>query len=293
MSREEDLEDYGDDIVNSELERQVWRKCLDPDQRRLPFFKNKRIKKAVLHGVSTVVHSGALYDVIEKDTRGTDFVVLPEYMVSCCLRKDLLERLRSWEVAGMWEEYNLIGNAAGNFEQTGAKNYCFAKALEFIIPKEETHVITELQGLAPPLIDKPGRFLNITIPKLNQHAMNHGSHKGFLVLNDKTIARGFGVNRAAFLDYFMDPALHATKLDRSQLGYIILAENYNGYNGHAYGVGFDEKRTPIIFSPDEGAPRHLRPSEFGIAKVTRVWELVKMPIDKIGRKKRKRSEVLD
>ena len=123
LAQDEDLADYRDDKMDLELGRRVWEKCTDADMKRIPFFQGTVIRRAVLHGVSSAVYSGSLCDVIEQDTKGTDFVVLPECMVSCCLRQETLNQIRSWISAGTCVKYNLTGKAVSTLDQCETKTF--------------------------------------------------------------------------------------------------------------------------------------------------------------------------
>ena len=123
------------------------------------------------------------------------------------------------------------------------------------------------------MVENPGKFLDRIWKELNRAALSVGDFKGYILENAKTVAKSIKMGKEELLNGFMDASHAVHNINELPIGYVMLATNCDGYDGHAYGVSYSLRSKPIIFSPDEGDPRTLRPQEFDIAKVTKVWAI--------------------
>ena len=92
--------------------------------------------------------------------------------------------------------------------------------------------------LAPSKVENTGKFLDRIWSDLNRAALSVGDFKGFMLENSRSIAKRFKIGREKLLLGFMDPSLEAHKQDNSPIGYVMLGKNFDGYDGHAYGVSY-------------------------------------------------------
>ena len=123
------------------------------------------------------------------------------------------------------------------------------------------------------MVENPGKFLDRIWKELNRAALSVGEYKGYILENAKTVAKSIKMGKEELLSGFMDASHAVHNMEELPIGYVMLATNCDGYDGHAYGVSYSLRSKPIIFSPDEGDPRTLRPQDFDIAKVTKVWAI--------------------